>query len=880
MLKPGDLLGPYEIRGFLGQGGMGQVFQAFDPRLERTVALKVIVVPESDTTTRREDVLAELKGRLLREARAVASLSHPNVVGIYDVGESEGRLYLAMEYVVGATLRSLGTADDVPLPRKLQWLVDVARALEVAHGAGLVHRDVKPENVMIREDGAVKVLDFGIARRTMTGDGDRHVDTVTGGGGITGTPVYMSPEQLKGQEVDARSDQFAWGVMAYELLAGKRPWADTGDVFALVARVLTEPPPGLRAAIPDLPRPVEDTILRALSKEPAARFGSMAAAAEVLVPFATQETNPASLGPKRTDDDPRAFAATTRVPTSVVRRAHAADAAASAAEITERPRRKLAQLALPIALLAVLVSVVVVVKRTPPLAGPTTLRPLSTVPEAEDAYKDALRFWRDGASSKALGALRKAVELDSTFAAAHLELAIQTAEDDPAGAQAAFQSAFENRQMLVPRDAALLDACEAFIRPRPDLEEWETRLSSAVFQFPRDPALQLLLGRARERRADDEGARAAFEASLRLDTGFVPALAALASAEHNLGRSSEAFATLDRCARQSPVATTCFETRYRLLADQGDCHGAREQAAQWRTLDPTSAPAFRALARALVADGAPRPGVEETLERARTLDRESNGAASERWDAMLLAIVDGNFAKADDLAREFEAALPKAASRHERAGPWRVRVDILRERGDVDQAAKVARGFLDRMDAWAPHPFSMDPSLWFEEPLYRAGEITKGDFDRQRTVWTERESQRLAGGERESPAAWDMWSVYAGLSETKEEALEALRLMPQFPTPGGGRRSVALDFALGKAYALAGQPIKALPPLLRVAGTCSSLDNAFAIVRARFYLGMAYEASGNLDSARSAYERVLATWPPNTPSRTMRSASQRLVALK
>src|SRR4051794_12528668 len=238
MFKPGDLVGPYEIRGFLGQGGMGQVYKAFDPRLERTVALKIIVVPErpSGTENDSERIVGEFSARLLREARAVASLSHPNVVGIYDVGESKGRLYLAMEYVVGTTLRSLATAEEVPLARKLRWLVDVARALEVAHKAGLVHRDVKPENVMIREDGAVKVLDFGIARRTMAGAGEdqQRLDTVTGGGAITGTPVYMSPEQIKGRDVDARSDQFAFGVMAYEIVAGDRPWPDTGDVLALV----------------------------------------------------------------------------------------------------------------------------------------------------------------------------------------------------------------------------------------------------------------------------------------------------------------------------------------------------------------------------------------------------------------------------------------------------------------------------------------------------------------------------------------------------------------------------------------------------------------------------------------------------------------------
>src|SRR5690606_38205353 len=137
-------------------------------------------------------------------------------------------------YVVGTTLRSLVGQADVPTPRKIRWLIDIARALHAAHVAGLVHRDVKPENVMVREDGGVKVLDFGIARRTRldaTPDDPHRADTVTGAGAVAGTPVYMAPEQIKGGEIDARCDQFAWGVTAFELLSGDRPWPESGDLL-------------------------------------------------------------------------------------------------------------------------------------------------------------------------------------------------------------------------------------------------------------------------------------------------------------------------------------------------------------------------------------------------------------------------------------------------------------------------------------------------------------------------------------------------------------------------------------------------------------------------------------------------------------------------
>ncbi|MDB4946847.1 MAG: serine/threonine protein kinase [Labilithrix sp.] len=890
MLKPGETVGPYEIRGFLGQGGMGQVYKAFDPRLERTVALKVIVVPDRDVQADSERLASEFSSRLLREARAVASLSHPNIVGIYDVGESHGRLYLAMEYVVGTTIRALASAGDVPLARRLRWLVDAARALDVAHRAGLVHRDVKPENVMIREDGAVKVLDFGIARRTVTAEGadQQQLDTVTGGGAITGTPVYMSPEQIKGRDVDARSDQFAWGVMAYEILVGERPWPDNGDVLALVAKVLTDAPPPLRARVPELPQPVEDTILRTLSKEPHARFASMADVADVLEPYALQTTGAdrVRITPRVSDSpaaDPSAFAATTRVPISVSVPAPAEGGARSVTARTEKPGatpRKAAQLALPLALLGALVAVVVVVRRRPVPLAPGAPRPLSTVAEAETSYKDAMQLWHDGATAKARTSLRKAVDLDPQFAAAHLELAIQTVQDDPSGAQASFQSAFEHRQMLLPRDSAMLEASEPYVRPRPDLDEWETRLSGAVFQYPRDAELQFFLGRARERKGDDDGAKLAYDAALRLDGGFVPALAALANTEHNLGHAAEALAATDRCLKQSPIATTCIEQRYNLFTERGECHQAREEAAQWRTLEPGSAAAASAFGRALYADGAPRPGVEEALSRGWALQPPARKEQSERWDRMFLAMVDGELAKADDLAKQYEADLGASADQYDHAQPSLVRVNMLYESDRLEEAGKAAHSFLDRMDAWAPYAFASDPSIMFYEPLYRAGEIKKPELDKRRTQWNERERQRLAGGDKSPRAAWNAWNtVYGSFAETKEEAQEALARMPDLPLPVGSRRAVSLDFAVGKVHALLGHPREALPSLERVTQTCSAFDSAIVVTRAHYYVGVASEAKGDRTAAKAAYQQVVATWPAGTPSRTVRLASARLRAL-
>jgi tetratricopeptide (TPR) repeat protein len=269
-LGPGDNFDRYEIQAVIGEGGMGRVYRAFDPRLQRVVALKVLRRGAGDTNGAQ---------RMVREARAAAALNHPNAVAVFDAGEHEGTAFIAMELVPGRSLRRcIEDAESAPIPLdlRIQWLGDVARALAAAHRRGIVHRDVKPENVVVREDGVVKVLDFGIARRVHApgapGAG-AYGDTITQDGTLVGTPLYMAPEQLLGETIDQRVDQFAWGVLAYELLTGGRPWGGS-DVRAIAA-ILQHPAPPLGDRAGGAPPRVETTILRALAKRPADRFASM-----------------------------------------------------------------------------------------------------------------------------------------------------------------------------------------------------------------------------------------------------------------------------------------------------------------------------------------------------------------------------------------------------------------------------------------------------------------------------------------------------------------------------------------------------------------------------------------------------------------------------
>ncbi|NUP13721.1 MAG: serine/threonine protein kinase [Polyangiaceae bacterium] len=268
MLKPGDSVDRYRIEDPIGEGGMGRVFRALDERLERRVALKVL----HDAGEGNES-----RARLVREARAVAKLDHPNIVSVFDVGEHEAGPFVVMELIEGRSLRSVIADPNVAPAERVRIMSEVARALAVAHDAGIVHRDVKPENVLVRPDGRVKVVDFGIARRTSrpndpSAPTDVALSTLTAAGVKVGTPMYMAPEQIRGGDVDGRADQFAWGVTAYELFVGKAPWS--GDAMALIAAILTEePPPPPPAA--HMPQPFASVVHRALSKRAEDRFASM-----------------------------------------------------------------------------------------------------------------------------------------------------------------------------------------------------------------------------------------------------------------------------------------------------------------------------------------------------------------------------------------------------------------------------------------------------------------------------------------------------------------------------------------------------------------------------------------------------------------------------
>jgi serine/threonine protein kinase len=269
-LAAGTRLGPYEIVGLLGAGGMGEVYKCRDTRLDRLVAVKVL---HSDTVADPDS-----KRRFIAEAKAASALNHPHIITVHDISTDRGVDFIVMEYVSGKTLDTLIPRRGLRAGETLKYAVQIADALSKAHAAGIVHRDLKPANLIVADDGRVKVLDFGLAKLTEAPRGSEdttHVGDNTQSGAIVGTIAYMSPEQAEGKEIDARSDIFSFGALLYEMLTGQR--AFSGDSkLAVLSAILSQDPKPMTQLVAEVPPDLERVVLRCLRKDPARRFQLMA----------------------------------------------------------------------------------------------------------------------------------------------------------------------------------------------------------------------------------------------------------------------------------------------------------------------------------------------------------------------------------------------------------------------------------------------------------------------------------------------------------------------------------------------------------------------------------------------------------------------------
>ncbi len=910
-LRVGDVFGRYSIEAILGEGGMGRVYQAFDPRLDRHVALKILLPDPSGSPSDENGRPAGTSAGsalLLREARAAAAFDHPNAVSIFDVGEVDGVAYIAMELVPGSSLRTWIEQPSIPIARRLRWLVEVARALDAAHARGLVHRDVKPENVMVRDDGVVKVLDFGIARRmkfeidptapTQLGQPTSiappseqqiavpsagfDVATLTQRGTLVGTPVYMSPEQVRGDPIDARADQYAWGVTAYEVITGRLPFEVKRDAFQLVAEIFSRDPPPLRDIVPELPKRVEETILRALSKNPAMRFASMAKIVARLEPFATESLGsqpPAASDPPRDADSTLPMTPFTdgrrrwRARTTLV--AGAAVAVAFAALLFGAPRAR--PPAPPtVASAPAPVSVPVPITALPP--------PKSASAEALTAYEAGMQATRDASLDAARRSFERATSIDPTFAAALLRLSIATFDAAPAEARATFQRAAQLRASLGEHDQRLLDAMEPYVqRQSSDFAEWERRLERAVAVAPTDADFLYLLGNARAHRGDLQAALEVYERATDVDPKFARARWATGETQAYLGQMDQARASLEQCLDESPGATSCLQAKAWIAEEERQCEDVEATAKRWIATDGSAAGGYALLARALFALGRPIDAVEVALAQGWARTPATSRASVETADRIALALLVGRFDEAESRARDLERATADDPSLDAHATPALVLVRLYEETDREPQAAKVASDFMKRREAYVADPREEDFALAKDAtPEMNAALARSGDRQNVtaalgplRTAWLG-EWSGLAPVYRHY-----LWiHGFAKTAESAEEAKSALGALAAYQPLPVFRPLTFADGDIGRTLLLAGDAASALPALERAAASCVAIDFPIAATRAQLFLGEAREAKGDREGACAAYGVVLHRWGAVVGrSRTAREAAVRARAL-
>jgi serine/threonine-protein kinase len=888
MLAPGTLFDRYRIEQEIGSGGMGRVYRAFDTRLERTVALKVLHLPPGAAAATGD----ESNARLLREARAAAALVHPNVVVVFDVGEVGGVPFLVMELVPGASLRSV-LQTGAPQPLRIRWLVEIARALAAAHRVGLVHRDIKPENVMVRDDGTIKVLDFGIARRP-AGE-SAGTATLTAPTVIMGTLLYMAPEQARREPLDGRSDQFSWGVLGYELLGGAPPW-DEGDPVFILSQILMAEPRPLGARAPGIPGVVAAVITRALRKDPGQRFATLDEAADALEPFVapapTHATGPiasvreARALPVSVDEMARTeVGASGEAPTAPVvgtapplsRTAPVAVAPAPRAHSAPRWLGALGAAILGGAL--VLAGVRLLVRPPPPAPtpvssasarGPAAITdrppPPSRSPEAVAAYQAALRAVRAGASSRAGAQLERAVELDPDLGAAHLEAAVLALDNRiDAATRLHYRKAEEHKDALSERDRALLEAIEPGVRHQPaDWKETAARLTRAIERFPEDAELWLVLAEAQVFATGSGSSVLAYERAVTLDPAFATALSGLGEDLLYLGRFDDARRRLDQCVDAAPDAISCMILRTRLSVHEGACEEIESLGRRILAVDSEDPVGAQVLATGMAGHRG-LPALREVLRQKAALTPVARRARAALRDDALVAALSGDFVEAERKARELAAALEETKQQAPHGMAARLLAEILLEAGRDRDAGKVAEAFLARRDAWEPDPRGEDFALAEDATpamlavRRRAGGIDDAELERARGEWLR--AWEVKGAPNLRGYLWLHGHAFpASVLETRPAAERALLARESFGPVPPFRPFTLTESAEGITLALAGRSSEALPRLEAAARTCRSLDFPIEHTRAHDWLGRAREEAHDSAGACAAYRVVLERW--------------------
>jgi serine/threonine-protein kinase len=824
-LRAGVQAGRYVVLGSIGAGAMGMVYAARDPQLGRTVALKVL-------QEERQDVCSEVsRSRLLREAQAIAQLSHPNVITVFDVGEVEGAVFLAMEVVEGGTLTDWMRAPGHSWRDVVGVLCSAGEGLAAVHAAGLVHRDFKPDNVLIGSDSRVRISDFGLARtigvRPTNSDSERTADAPggarrdqggNGGSGaqltshvtrFAGTPAYAAPEQWVDGVADARSDLFSFCVTFYEALYGVRPFV--GDTLAELSAAMTRgsiTPGSPHGRVPEWLRRL---IIRGLCPDPTQRPPSL----RVLL------------------DD-------------IQRRAR-------------RRRARIGWAAVAVTLASVLAALVTF--KTIRARERTTVRA-----QALEAYESGLRRLRDGdRPASAAKDYARALALDATLPQAHLRYALAEFWEYQLDAREHLARAVEGSHSLNESDKLLLAAAQALMQSQPaNTAEYARLLDDAIKRYPADMDLVYRAPAAHYNAGDRPGAVALADRVLRSDPGLGGMYYIKSSALDDAGDPIAALATIATCEARARNPIRCLSQENAISASEGDYVRLEQTARKILLKDPTDNFPYMCLAEAAYAGGQPVETVRELLRQHVARSPPPVQARLNLEHLWALDVLAGNFEAALARLRELETAVASESDQTSYAILALRQTSSLLERGQPLEAGRIAQAFLRRKQAWIGDPrrdegaVSRDPTVRLLLAERRAQLISDDSFQKERRAWVERWTSQLTVDN----SAYVWLYGYAAAVETADDARKALSA---WPTGRPLRHSPVADGVIGALFLRADRPADALPYLRRAARACSALQYPLEHVRAQFLLGQALAATHQRKEACDAYLAVLTRWAGAKP---------------
>ncbi|MBK9259463.1 MAG: protein kinase [Polyangiaceae bacterium] len=852
--QAGDKFGRFEVRGELGRGGMGIVYAAVDPTLGREVALKVL--PASGDVERRR--------RFLREARSAAAVTHPGIATVFEVGEQDGTVFIAMERVRGKTLRAwLDENRPVPIVAAQKIGRSIARTLAKAHELGVVHRDLKPENAMLTEDGDVKLLDFGLAKVVGSKTLDDDSTTETQEGRIMGTPCYMSPEQARGLPVDARSDVFSFGVMLYELLTGKRPFSGSTSVD-LMAAITRDEPAAVSEVEPGVSAEVAAVVHRCLRKAPDDRYADaralsrdLDAACEVSALQSTLPQGPISLAnpPK---PKPRL---SRRIVGVLAGLSLAAVASLGFWKASTGPGPNAEAMVSPGG------------SSSSGMAMMALPSPKSGKADAAEAYRKGMLEFRKGSSWGPN--LVHATEIDPTLAEAHVQLAAAALFNSAAErSRAHYRKAMDLVDTLSDEDRVLLNAIEPLLLRQPsDWAESIRRFSKAVEKFPNDAHFWFYLAIATANFEDFAKANGYLNRAIALDPGFAHARVLLAMYTAYEGRFEAAEQAAEQCLKVAPESTLCMDLISRLRLREGKCEEMAQVARRMIAASTSRTLGEIVLAESLAARGQPLATVEQAIAQAEASRQElpvaTTVATKKQFTTLRLfaRMLAGDFEGAETRARELEALTQTSHMQEERGAAAKLLAQIMLETGRTREAGEVVMAFLDRRDAWEPTPSAEDIAMAKDATpflLFAAAESERLSAAER----TERRDAWLRDWEaRATPIARNyLWMhAHASTAYTAEEAKNAIDVLSrQAPLPPFRPETMA-DAYVGRMYLLAGRPDDAITWLDGAARSCAALQFPFEHTRAFLWLGQAKESKGDTKGACGAYQVVLDRWGQAKP---------------